>query len=138
MMSFMRLIATKVLLVLLASWVLALLQPCCEVIASTLPHEHGLSKEAHHSSQEHSTTQSGAVSNHQHCETADTDIDEIPVLVSEKLRINNSKPKSDDVVVRDIFPGERSVSPARHVPIFNYSPTGPPNRVYLQTQRLRI
>lgn len=138
MTSFMRHIATKVLFVLLVAWLLAVLQPCCEAIASTIPHDHGLTQEVHHTDQEHSTTNTGGVTDHQHCETADMDIGEISVLVGEKQQITKPKPKSDVIAVWEIFPSDHLVSSVRSLPNLHHPPPGRYDRVYLQTQRLRI
>jgi len=138
MMSFLRHIATKVLFIVLASWMLAVLQPCCEAIASTLPHDHGLPQEVHHLDQEHSTTSTGGVTNHQHCDTADKDIGKIPALISENIQSNNFEPKPDVLAVLSAFPGNRSSVAAPGLLTFHPPPPGRYNRVYLQTQRLRI
>lgn len=138
-MSFMRLIATKVLFVLLASWVLTVLQPCCEAIASTLPHDHGLTQKPLHSDHEHATTDSGKLTDHQHCETNDNDIGNIPWLVNENILAGKSESKSDFVTATHVFPEQYTFKSATELSFTYYPP--PPSRhhrLYLKTQRLRI
>ena len=154
-MSFMRLIATKVLFVLLASWVLTVLQPCCEAIASTLPHDHGLTQKPLHSDHEHdtigngkltnhpdhehATTDSGKLTDHQHCETNDNDIGNIPWLVNENILAGKSESKSDFVTATHVFPEQYTFKSLTELSFTYYPP--PPSRhhrLYLKTQRLRI
>ena len=139
MKSFMRHIATKVLFLVLVSWVLAALQPCCEVIAATLPHEHSHSHEVHHASNEHTTPHASTVEEHEHCGIADNEIDITSALVGEKLRLSTSKPKPDTDAVVGIFSAGYSVSHKRSFAILYHPP--PPesySQAYLLTQRLRI
>lgn len=134
MMSFMRLNSTKILLVVLAAWVLAVQQPCCEAIASTLPHEHGISQETY----QHSIAPLDTVKGHQHCPTAERNIGKIPVLIGDMGQLNQPKPMFEMVAVWMSFLDASTSIPAPGLPILYHPPPGPQNQVYLYTQRLRI
>ncbi len=135
MTSFMRHIAGKVLVVWLLSWMLAVLQPCCEAIASTLPHEHAQAQDVH--AGDHADG-ADAAADHQHCEPEIADVSDLSAPVSEKLQANHPQPKPDKAAVWLLFPDELTASVARALPVFHHPPPGRHARVYLQTQRLRV
>lgn len=138
-----RTLTRPILFLWLASWMLAVLQPCCEAVAETLPHEHGHPPEqtahAGHSSHEHNHNHDhGAVPDHRHCETELVTLIDLTVPPAELAQRDFSGPSFDQSVV---LSNRLSFSPPTiEYDYFRYHPppVSPVRRVYLDTQRLRI
>ncbi len=118
-------------------WMLVVvLHPCCEIIASSVPHDHAQSQGVH---AEHFADGGDVIPDHRHCETNVTDVGDLAVLIIAKHQLNLPHPKSDKLFVWREFPYELTVvSLAYAIPAFHGPPPGPHNWVYLQTQRFRI
>ena len=134
----MRRMSGKVLAMWLASWVLLMLQPCCESVAGSLPHGHeapssGYQHEAEHP--HHNNAVDDPVE-HKHC---DNDSDKKKYLpetnLKEDFQLDPQKPI-------DTIPYEASLFRVVHgyKTAFTDTVQFPPFRrqTYLVTQRLRI
>lgn len=136
-----RTLTRPILFLWLASWMLAVLQPCCEAVAETLPHEHGhppgQTAHAEHASHEHKHDH-GSVPDHRHCETELVTLIDLTVPPAGLAPRHFSEHSFDQWVVLSNRFGFSP--PAIEYDYFRYHPPpADPNRsVYLATQRLRI
>lgn len=136
MTSLKRHIARRVLITWLASWTLLVLQPCCEAVASVLPHDHTQSQGIQ---TDHHADSTDVSSGHKHCDSNFADVNDLSAPVSEKLQINYHQPKPDKINAWHMFLSVPTLTTsARILPAFHHPPPGLHGRLYLQTQRLRI
>lgn len=137
-MSRMRRMSGKMLTMWLASWVLLMLQPCCDSVAGSLPHGHEVppSGYQHDSGHVHHENAVDAPVEHKHC---DNHSDKKKYLPETSLKEYS---QFDPQKSTDTIPYE--VSLFRVVPgykiTFEHTVQSPPFRrqTYLVTQRLRI
>ena len=135
----MRTLTKPILFLWLASWMLAVLQPCCEAVAETLPHEHGhppgQTAHAEHASHEHDH---GSVPDHRHCETELVTLIDLTVPPAGPEQRHFSESSFEQFIV--LNNRLRLSPPTIEYDYFRYHPppASPVRRVYLDTQRLRI
>jgi hypothetical protein len=151
-------LAPRLTAVMLASWLLLMLQPCCEVIAAAIPHDHAAAAGTHaaqhgspppghhsgtapagdhgdHHSGHNTTPHSNA--GHLHCGDGNTRLSHLPDVVVAKNRLGVVAERPD-VISQPV-----GIKPAHPVLTFKeiYSPAhAPPSlqKTYLKTLRLRI
>lgn len=131
-----RRLARNVLAVWLASWALTILQPCCEAVASALPHSHAQAQDV---GTEHYIDEDIAiVPNHSHCEPELVDASDLSAPISKKIKLKQPKSKLSILAWRAISISATIAFARAILPAFHHPPPGSDSRLYLQTQRLRI
>jgi len=138
----MKTTAKSVLLIWLASWMLAILQPCCEAVAESLPHKHGHDHQSvshEHTAPAHHDHHPDTLQ-HAHCETDVVKLVDIavpPATSQLTAEIFNNSLDHDTEQLALLTDFEL---PAREREFSSFHP--PPSEqiypIYLVTQRLRI
>ncbi|MDX5374354.1 MAG: hypothetical protein LPK43_00990 [Gammaproteobacteria bacterium] len=136
-----RRLASTLVLLWLASWMLLALEPCCEAVAAALPHAHAATADHAHSTGFTPGTQApghdtGAPGD-EHCPSIKTPAGNAPYLPL----TGDANPGTDSP--KGIFtplprnPGLTPHVPRRHsAPVRRYVPSE--QRLFLRTERLRI
>lgn len=148
MMTYMRRLAGKVLALWLVSSLSLALQPCCEVVASSLPHgDSELAAEPHgtHNSHEHVTeqpsrngTRSHEISAHGHCDSNTTGsslyLDAQPTVTQARYAYSNP-PAMGFIFLESVIILTRVILDFSHAA---HPPPSPGQHTYLVTQRFRV